>query len=287
MFFWFFGVRATASFRKVSVEQSSGKPKREIGETLRIGAFNIAHGRGAVVGASNWGNEADRGERLERIGQLLRSHHLDLVILNEVDFDCSWSGRVDQASIIAREWGEGSIVRQRNYDTGLPFCSLAFGNAILSRFDVRAASPVLYPAVKWWEPLVFGRKDGVSTSLVQDEIDLKVVAVHLETRDQKVRCASLQTLLDRTEGSEILAGDFNATWSAGEESAIEMLRQDGRWQPAGGWEGDDAQKTFPALEPNRRIDWIFVPTSWKEVQVEVIPTELSDHALVISEWRVE
>lgn len=286
---WWTVVRITAPFRRVDVEEVTGAEKIGPGKKIRIGTFNIAHGRGAVEGASNWsGSDEERSERLKEIGRLLSSHDLDLVILNEVDFDSSWSGRNDQVKVIEKELGKVSVIRQRNYDTGLPFFSLEFGNVILSRFQINAASSIFYPEVRWWEPLVLGRKDGVIATLpMEGDDELKVIAVHLETRNQEVREASLRVLLDQASGNEIMAGDFNATWQEGEESAIGMVQRDGRWQAAGGWDGKGAFKSYPALNPQLRLDWVFVPASWRALGAEVILTDLSDHGLLISEWMIE
>ena len=286
---WWAVVRVTASSRRVDIEEIAEAGKVGVRKRVRIGTFNIAHGRGAVEGASNWGgSDEERSERLKEIGRLLRSHNLDLVILNEVDFDSSWSGRNDQVDVIAKELGPVNIVRQRNYDMELPFFSLEFGNAILSRFQINTASSILYPEVRWWEPVLMGRKDGVIATLpMEGDDELEVIAVHLETRDQEVRQASLRVLLEQASGSEVMAGDFNATWQEGEESAIGMIQRDGRWQAAGGWDGKGEFKSYPALNPQLRLDWVFVPASWRALGAEVILTDLSDHGLLVSEWGIE
>jgi hypothetical protein len=71
------------------------------GEAIRIASYNIAHGRG--LADSNWhgGNLQQRLKRLDAIGALLRDVDADLVILNEVDFDASWSFGVNQARHLA------------------------------------------------------------------------------------------------------------------------------------------------------------------------------------------
>ena len=70
---------------------------------LRVGCYNIAHGRGGREDASKWTDESagEREERLQAIARQIRERNLDVVVLNECDFDCNWSRRVNQARAIA------------------------------------------------------------------------------------------------------------------------------------------------------------------------------------------
>lgn len=62
---------------------------------LRVACYNIAHGRG--LAESNWdgGDAATRIGRLDDIAALLVKLDADVVVLNEVDFDASWSNHVN------------------------------------------------------------------------------------------------------------------------------------------------------------------------------------------------
>ncbi|MGJ8695425.1 MAG: aquaporin [Verrucomicrobiaceae bacterium] len=279
---WFSVVRLSAPARKIEME---GGGHTRVEESVRIGIFNIAHGRGAEEGLTNWegGPEEERRERMKEIGRLLKAQNLDVIVLNEVDFNCTWSHGVDQAGFLAGELGMDAVLRQRNYDSGVPFFSWEFGNAVLSRYALRDAELVSYPVVRWWEPVLMGKKEGVRVRVGQD---FDLMAVHLETRDAGVRRDSLKQLLKAASGNSVLAGDFNAELGGSGETAIDLVRADGRWQAAGGWENGEMFRSYPARNPRLRIDWIFVPKDWEQLGVEVIATELSDHALLVSEWRV-
>lgn len=251
---------------------------------IRIGCYNLAHGRGSEPGGSNWGggSEEERSARLIAIADLIRTQDLDLLILNEMDFDCTWSHGVNQAAILGDACGFRYRLEQRNLDLGIPFMRVAIGNAILSRFPIKDAETVDFPPVNWWEPLVAGKKRGALGMVrLPNGTELEVFAVHAETRDQEVRKGSVKALLKRAGESSILAGDFNSVRQGNGTTAVDLIFGDGRWMASTASTG-----TFPTVEPRRRIDWIFVPKSWREVESRVLVSDLSDHALVIGEWRI-
>jgi len=55
-------------------------------DTFRVAAWNIAHARGPR-GTSNW--VGPRDARLNDIADLIATWNADVVVLNEVDFDCT------------------------------------------------------------------------------------------------------------------------------------------------------------------------------------------------------
>lgn len=99
--------RLTSSFRAVQVfsaatdSAATEQPEAiELPESLRIVCFNMAHGRG--LASSNWegGDRTTCRGRLAEISELLDELDVDIVVLNEVDFDASWSGNVNQAELL-------------------------------------------------------------------------------------------------------------------------------------------------------------------------------------------
>ena len=281
---WFAVVRVTSGSRAVVVSGNGGE-SWEWDERIRIGCYNIAHGRGDEPGGSNWegGLEEEREQRLSEIADLISEQDLDLVVLNEVDFDCTWSHGVNQAQKLAKDCGYPYVVEQRNLDLGVPFFRVAIGNAILSRFPIRQVEEVSYPPVNWWEPLLVGKKNGAK-AIVQlpDGDELEVFAVHAETRSAEVRKGSVKALLESAGESSIFAGDFNSVRGNDGSNAVNMILENGGWK-----EGKTKGATFPTRKPVIRIDWIFVPHKWEELNHKVLVSDLSDHAMVIGEWRVK
>ncbi|MEJ6636459.1 MAG: aquaporin [Akkermansiaceae bacterium] len=279
---WFLVVRATSSARRIEIEGPRMQLAYVPSESLRIGAYNIAHGRGYEEGKSNWdgGNPAERWERLESLAAVMKSENLDVIVLNEVDFNASWSYGVDQAAVLADLLDMPYLLRHRTYDTGLPFLSLEFGNAVLTRFPLKDAKFISYPAVKWWEPVLAGQKHGAKVTVEVGEDEFELAAVHLDTRSAEVRQESVQILSELRGRNLILAGDFNSSLSKEGNSAMDYLKKSGRYGAAGGWTDVEGQfLTYPVPAGERRIDWILVPGHWTESSAKMRAVELSDHAL--------
>ncbi|MEM9597800.1 MAG: endonuclease/exonuclease/phosphatase family protein [Acidobacteriota bacterium] len=291
--------RLTSSARAVRTlvfAEGDPAPLRPSGE-IRIGAFNIAHGRGPELGATNWQGRT-RGEliaHLDAIARQIRRADLDVVVLNEVDFSAAWSGHFDQAEFVARRAGYRHLVEQRNYDLRFPFLEFAFGNAVLSRFPVVETRFLDLPAASPWEDRLAGHHDALWVALDAASGLLGVVAVHLEYRSEKVRVAAAKTFLDLKARSGIpiiLAGDFNSTpgaypghhVTASGQNAIDVLTENGGFVVDPRIAPVESAFTFPAAGPARVIDWVLA-TPDLEVTSWVVPSALSDHLMVAASVR--
>ena len=266
---------------------------------LRIGIYNIAHGRGTVT--SNWkgGDVAERKARLHKIAQFLKHANLDIVVLNEVDFDSHWSHGVNQARFIAREAGFGSRVEQRNIDLAFPFFSLKFGNAILSRHPISDARLVDYPAYSRWESVLAGKKQGVVCTIdLPSGRQVRVLAVHLSHRSEPVRIAAAKLIEQQRRQSSIpliAAGDFNSTplgfpnvkTDKSGQSALSMLLESGEFATMPVDPPGPSELTFPSTDPEQVIDWILVSAPCKLVSKEVYPVQFSDHRPVIGVIQID
>jgi endonuclease/exonuclease/phosphatase family metal-dependent hydrolase len=91
---WFAATRVASPWTAVRLRQAQAHAPRDVPLTgeLRVACYNIAHGRG--LAPTNWAREArrTRPSRLEAIAALLVEIDADVVVLNEVDFACAWSG---------------------------------------------------------------------------------------------------------------------------------------------------------------------------------------------------
>lgn len=267
---------------------------------LRVGIYNIAHGRGS--GDSNWNGESRdvRERRLNDIAGFLKAADLDVVVLNEVDFDSTWSGRVNQAEFLARAAGFDYRVEQRNFDVSVPFFRWRFGNAVLSRRLIVSAEMLDLPGDAAWETILAGKKtacvctidlgDGRSDS----RVTARVAPVHLSYRSEAVRIASASVFLNEVKRGEsplILAGDFNSTPADFPEadpsgqSAVEELLQSGIWSTLPREHAFEPDMTFSSTRPDRVIDWILVPQPWELLTKQVFPVTFSDHRPVIGVIR--
>ena len=262
--------------------------------TIRVAAYNIAHGRGGKYGGDNW-NAETRGERearLRLIADFLSAQAVDIVILNEVDFSSHWSYSQNQAEFIARHAGFSYRVEQRNYDLYHPLFKLQFGNAILSRYPINSAELLPFTPLSKFESVVFGNHDGVIAELsLNNEINISIVGLHLEVRDPGSRLKAfsvLEELISRADKPTFLAGDFNAekSFDSGSDSVIDRLAEiDGvDYFPRPSFSSDNF--TFPSEKPSKTLDWIFIPSSAKVLQGTVPQVLWSDHFPVIVEIEI-
>ena len=285
------------AIKVIETERAATQPATFNGR-LRIAAYNIAHGRGTA--SSNWQLrqlDAHR-DRLKAIGKLLRDERLDIVVLNEVDFDSVWTGHVNQAEVIAEEGGFPFRAEQRDVDAAVPFASVRFGNALLSRYPIIEANRVGFGGDSTWRELLGARKRALLCEIaLPRELSIRVLAVHFPVHSERVRvqwAKSIATLRSTTGPPLVVAGDFNstpvdfpcATLDPEGTTAMSVVLESGQWKtlPTGKPSSEDL--TFSTMKPESVIDWILIPPSWKILSKKVMGGQLSDHYAVVMEVQV-
>ncbi len=257
VFGWYALSRLTSPLRAVKLISASAKQeaRAEPLKELRIAIYNIAHGRGLADGNWSGGDKDAKLARLRKIAALLAAEKPDVVVLNEVDFDSTWSGGVNQAEVIARAMPLANRAEGRNLDVSLPFFTVRCGNAVLSRFPITDARLVKFPGYSTLETIGAGRKKGLlCTLLLPGDREVRILAVHLEHRSEEVRIAAALVIgeLAADEGPPLVAaGDFNST-----------------------------PKSYPRATPDasgRAIDWVLAPASWRIAEHRPLDSKLSDH----------
>ncbi|MEX0701832.1 MAG: endonuclease/exonuclease/phosphatase family protein [Planctomycetales bacterium] len=303
---WFAVVRVASPWNRVRIHADesaaahaeSSEAASDSALALRIAAYNIAHGRGA--GDDNWkgGSAEERASRLERIAMFLKDADLDLVVLNEVDFDAAWSGGVNQAEAIARAAKFSYRVEQRNIDLALPVFSLRFGNAVLSRYPIVEARAIDFPAYAAWETALAGKKRGLACTIrLDDARELRLIAVHLDDRSESVRLAAAEMIRAEKASTTlpvIVAGDFNsappgfplAQPDADGRTALGNLVGEAGFHTLPSEPPEAAGLTFPSTAPDRVLDWVLAAPPARLVSREVYPIEESDHRPVIGVVRL-
>ncbi|TWT78785.1 Endonuclease/Exonuclease/phosphatase family protein [Planctomycetes bacterium CA13] len=281
--------------RRVSVHHNSSGashvPERK--DTFSIATYNIAHGRG--LSESNWNGESkdQRSKRLTEIATTLRTINADWVVLNEVDFDASWSHGVNQAESLAIAADYPYWVEQRNIDFRILFWTWRFGNAVLSKYPIKDAKLVELPDFAAWETWLGGKKRGVVCEIATGDSILTVAGVHLSSRSEALRVASAQVLCDIAGSSEtafFIAGDLNSTPTTFPVSdvdekggnAIELFDKSGLFQRHPTEIPTKSSMTFESNDPTRVIDWILIPKLTQFADYQVINTEQSDHRPVVA-----
>ncbi|MGW0086473.1 endonuclease/exonuclease/phosphatase family protein [Streptomyces sp. NPDC003393] len=239
---------------------------------LRVANYNIHAGAGE-----------DGVFDLDRTAGAIRSLHADVIGLEEVDVH--WGARSDFTDE-AEELAERLHMRAYFapiYD--LPPTSEGeqrrrYGVAVLSRYPVIAAEnheitrlstqvpdPVPAPAPGFAEVTVQVRGTFVH-----------VYATHLDYRsDPSVRRAQVDDMLGilaEDRGPKVLVGDFNA-----EPAAPELSRLWGPLVDAASQGG----RTYPAIDPVKRIDLVTVSPDVTVTGAHVAETAASDHRPVVAD----
>ncbi len=287
--------RSASSGNQIQTFSDSEIREERAKTSLRVACYNIAHGRG--LAESNWdgGDAATRIGRLDDIADLLIKLDADVVVLNEVDFDTSWSNHVNQAKYLAEKAGYAYRVEERNLDFRVLHRTWRFGNAILSRFPISNAEVVDLPSYAGLETMLAGKKRGVRCDVSVGEKSLRVFGLHLSHRSEDVReqsAASVVELVRESPHACIVMGDMNSTpigfphsSKAGDGgNAIETFSQSGLvLSGLPDLPLEDAELTYRSDDPKSIIDWILVSLPLRFESHAVEPSTLSDHRPVVAD----
>ncbi|GAB2864795.1 endonuclease/exonuclease/phosphatase family protein [Actinocorallia aurea] len=255
----------------------SSPPADPAGRGFRVATYNIHAAAGG-----------DGVFDLTRLTTVLRKLDADLIGLQEVDVH--WGDRTGWLDLAAalggalgmhactgpiysldppargaprREYGNAILSR-------LPFASVA--NHAITRLSTQTAAPVAAPAPGFPEAVV--EVHGVP---------VHVYSTHLDFRpDPAVRRVQVAEMLAVLAGdgaaARILMGDFNAEPGAAELAPLWAVLTDA-WAAA----GSGAGLTYPAAEPEQRIDYITVSGAVEVRAVEVVEADASDHLPVVAD----
>jgi len=251
-------------------------PSGPASRTVRVMALNVAKcwfHRGGLDFASREEVRAN----LEHIADVIRAERPDVVCLSEVVME---GGPVDldQVEYLALACGFAHWASAENYSFGLPFFRIRSGNAVLSTREMRTlAVQQLAGEAPFWNPtnnrsvLLFEvRIDGewvLGASLRNDSFD---GANNLRQTDE--------ILARHGDRPALMAGDFNALPSS---PSME------RWRASGRFVGfADGPPTFPASAPDRRLDQVLAPMTWRVTEQHVVDTGVSDHLAVVATFAL-
>lgn len=237
---------------------------------VRVLVYNIHAGRDAA-GEPN----------LDRVAEVIASTGADLVLLQEVDRRTRRSGDRDQLAELERRTGlHGAFGRTLDYDGG------QYGIGVLSRWPIRSDTLVPLPVEPPQERAGGSREPrGALRAVVESPVgSVGVVNTHLDAssddryrRQEVAAVARLAGELRLRHALTLVGGDFNAEPGS---AVIARMRRDGwvdAWRACGG----DAGPTYPAADPVKRIDYLFMPPGTACRRAEVPLTEASDHRPVL------
>ncbi|MEW5762325.1 MAG: endonuclease/exonuclease/phosphatase family protein [Bacillota bacterium] len=223
---------------------------------LRVLTYNIRHGEGL-----------DGRVALGRIAAVLAACDADLVALQEVDVFRPRSGFRHQARALAWVLGTQYVFGPTLVGAWAPF----FGNAVLSKLPVLGAHRYRLPGKG--EPRGLLR---VTVDAGAGPVDFLATHLGLSTEARRAQVKRIAGVLGEINKPFVLAGDFNCRPGAAELAPLLPLATDVA-AAAGATE-----PTFPAGEPEARIDYILVSRHWEVHEAKTIGSEASDHLPVLA-----
>ncbi len=262
---------------------------------------------------------------LDRMGRVLAAAEPDLVLLQEVDFDSARSHGIDQAERLARQSGLPFIAPALSWSANyVPFPywppshhygSMLSGSAVLSRFPIRRHVVELMPKPTgnpWWYNLFYPFRYAQVVDVETPGEKIAVVNVHLEAFQADARLNQAYRVREILEGETtapvVFGGDLN---SPPPESPQRHGYAD---EPHRDFRSDDTVEilrgtkavadtlaattftstpsdwfTFPAVAPNRKLDYVFASDRFEVVSVRVMREagEASDHLPILAELRLK
>lgn len=223
------------------------------------------------------GKDASGRPNLDAIATLVKDQKPDLVLLQEVDRGTNRSGQVDQIAVLSKSTKYQSAFAPSllNYDGG------EYGIALLSRglIGYRAATPLpVLPAETRAGGSHEARVAQVAIVVVRGTT-WRVLNAHLDPSNDGGRPQEIAALVhtihqQQVAGTPLVAGgDFNAT---PDDPVLQPIRAAGlhdAWVECGSGDGF----TYPADNPTKRIDYLWMSEGMRCASAEVLDAQISDH----------
>lgn len=257
-------------------------------EHYRMITLNIAHGRGLSLYQGFHSSDRIR-KQLDKITQLLDRFTPDIVCFQEVDEASHWNNHINLLEEIQnRELLPHAYLGVHNRRIGTK--TLAYGNAVLSRFPIK--NPVTVP----FGDKTLGEKGFLFVELDTPEGMLPILNLHLDFRSRLRRLAQveqvirfLHTPLSSPANSRvhrpIICGDFNTRASVQRDAVAQLFgymlsHHEYQLYPK-------KARSFPAHSPVKCIDFVFLPHPLVCLESHVIKSYVSDHRPVFVDFTMQ
>ena len=230
---------------------------------LRVVSFNIHSG---------WNHDRTR-LMLDEIATEMAAMRADVFLLQEVDQNRVWNGRVDEPGVLAARLG-----MQYSFATNvLRAGDSRYGTAILSRYPITSSRNTLLP-----------RRPGTQQRGLLHAViapagrPLSLYVTHLEHTSSDMRleqARAMAPILAADPNPLILGGDMNARPLSPPMTTLASVVQDS-WTQVGSGPG----LTHPALVPRSRIDYLLHRGDIAPLDSAVVRSAVSDHRIVVTDF---
>lgn len=249
-------------------------------KTIKITTYNIARGRDGILrnDKSALNDPKKITAQLIQIGNSLKSENVNIVVLNEVDFNCSRTFRIDMAEVIAKAGDFSTIIRQPNVDSGWGIERYLFGNAILTNLPASEMEKIHLPKRHPLMNFFVGKMDGLSVKVKSSsDLQIQIIGLHLEVISIEKRLEAVDKILSkiRKDIPVVLMGDLNSTLDNPNDAVNTLIKKANFNLPP------KNDFTFPSWKPDKRIDYILM-NQGKYIDYKIPLWKMSDHLPVIS-----
>jgi len=256
-------------------------------------------------------------DALKKLVSEIKQWDPDIVFLQEIDFNSSRSHGINQAQYLALHGGYPYVAEVVSWDANyIPFPywpienhfgRLNSGGAILSRYPIEnhryrlLHKPLSNP---WWYNLFYLHRYFQEVDVLLGSKKMTLLNLHLESFDKIDREQQVGRLLEviKKDKVSIVAGDFNMVPKSATKKN-KFYNQDD-YENDKSYDlmlsssfhevipdeiyalSENSYFTFPALKPDRRLDYIFYDSSLKMMRAEVLPSALSDHLPVRASFQI-
>lgn len=219
---------------------------------------------------------------LQRLARVIEEADADLIGLQEIPRGANLSGGHDLATWLRWRFPGYQVVYG-------PKAGDMFGNIIMSRYPITAWASERYDLVT--EDSIANQASPprglVWATLSTEGGEVLFISTHLTAYSgyDADRNAQAEALVRLWKGRErtVIAGDFNAGPT---DQAIKSLVAAGL-QDLPAAKGLGATATYPAIDPNERLDYLFASADMEVVSVEVGGPPASDHLPVRARIRLK
>lgn len=226
-------------------------------QSLKLASYNIKHGR-------NMKNKMN----LQATANKLKEFKADIIALQEVDKNCSRSGKIDQAKFIAE-----ALSMHHKFAKFMDYQGGEYGLALLSKYPIHETKVHHLPA---------GAEPRVALEIIVEPTKGKkasFICIHFDYTSEEKRQPQIKALLKALENTNhpiALMGDFNATPMS---ESIALFQKNWFNVPKRG-----NQLTFPSDNPKVEIDYFMLKGfKTEKTTCKVIEeTAISDHRPIVT-----
>lgn len=229
------------------------------GPRIAVASFNIHSGF----------NRAHDRVEMDRIAAEIAALKADVVLLQEVDRNRAWNGRIDQPGLLAERLGMYYAFAPNVVRPG----ASQYGTAVLSRFPIVDLDNTLLPRFAGTQ-----QRGLLRVRLQPYGTTVDLYNTHLEASSPANRLAQARVIRDLLASSTvpaILGGDLNAGPSTEVMATLRSVLTDS-WTQV----GSGAGLTHPVWNPRGRIDYLLYRGDVTPLSSVVVPGTVSDHAAV-------